>query len=139
MTSGIKVVARTEAERAAVIEAILAAPLPLAVELKKVGKQRTPAQNALLHIWCRLIGHECGDDERDAKQNVLVHVVGPRYSEFCGRLIEQQIHTSDMETAEFSSMLDGIKELAGDLGIRLPLTPSECERANRELARAGYY
>lgn len=86
-------------------------------------KHRSLNQNALLHKWFGIIADEIGNDresvKRDYKKMFLPSI--EHISRITGEVTMEPMHTSDLETPEFSEFMNKVQAHAtSQLGILLP-------------------
>lgn len=112
-----------EAERAkAYVLKLIAQKETFAIETK--AKQRTPDQNALFHLWVKVIADEVGEPsfdrcKRDIKRTILGMKEG--VNRFTGEVMVDDYKTSEMTVGELSSFMDRMKAWAQtELGCYLP-------------------
>jgi len=120
---------RTERNRQACQDAIAAIEInpehPLQVEIKPYTKHRSLSQNRLFHMWVRELsdGYEDTGGERHSpevwKQYLKNLFLGHTSHQVMGQIVETQVGTSDLNTAEFAAFLERVDHYASTLGVQL--------------------
>ena len=87
-----------------------------AIELKKIHKRRTNAQNRYLHAILTLYAGEWGLTTDEAKTSVK-RLLGYIYEKNGEKFLE---HTSDMSTAKLTEFIDRFRNHSANQGLYLP-------------------
>lgn len=94
------------------------------VEVTEKKRHRTVSQNALFHLWIRVIADHVGyTDVESCKTDVKRTILGMKESvnKLTGEVQTIDYRTSDMTTKELSDFMDKLKTWAlSDMGIYLP-------------------
>lgn len=92
--------------------------------IETISKQRTLDQNALFHLWVKVVADEIGEPsfercQRDIKRTILG--MKEDVNRFTGEVIQDDYKTSEMSVGELSSFMDKMKIWAQtELGCYLP-------------------
>jgi hypothetical protein len=90
------------------------------VEIKPYKKDRSLAQNRLLHKWITIIANDLGYTVKEMKNTFKVEFLGTDRYMVGTRVIIEPIHTSSLKVKEFTEFLRQIEQFAAENGIRLP-------------------
>lgn len=98
--------------------------------LRRYIKQRTPAQNRLIHMYFNIIADETGNDLKRIKDILKKMFLTTELTDSMGEIIcnpktgEPLTYirdTSDLNTIEMSNFTEQVRIFAQDFGIILPL------------------
>ena len=107
-------------------------------EIKK--EARNLSQNALFHLWMRVLGEELGHkDLEDIKRTVKRHILGMRevVNVLTGEIEHEDYQTSSMTKPEMAKFMDDVKTWAmADLNVYLPYIG---DPGYEELTRMGHH
>ena len=105
------------------------------VRIQKHTKKRSTDQNSLFHKWMQILAEHTGYTAKEMKDIVVMECLGTRPVSYGGKTVEVLLETSNLNTMEFSQMMDQVYRWAlNDLDCLLPLPEDEF---NEQLSREG--
>jgi len=114
----------TDQDRNTFIQKIMQIPLDgkrrWTAEFKPFRIQRTIKQNSLYRVWLRCIAAETGNDINDLDECFKQKHLSWQVKEVLGDTVVRRIHTSTLNTAEFTVYLEAVKmQMLVNYGIEL--------------------
>lgn len=100
--------------------------VPYIVEIKRFERSRSLAQNNLLHMWLAIIAKETGNTLDAVKTEAKRRILGVRLVEYTNHKTKEKSITAvipsinELTVKEMTVLLNGVEEIANELGIVLP-------------------
>lgn len=113
----------TETDRSRAIELLKAVDLkkPNVFELKRQRKSRTVSQNKLYWMWLACISDETGDTSDSLHNYYMYNFLPATESVVFGIKFETTKRTTELDTKEFTTYLERIRQHAAEWNVFLPL------------------
>ena len=113
----------TEQDKAEFIRRVSAMPVGekrWVAEFKQYKVQRSIKQCRLYHLWLRCIKDDTGNSEEDMDSYFKQKFLSWDTKMVCGEEVAVAIHTTNLDTAQFTVYLDKIQQWSLEQGIFLP-------------------
>ncbi len=92
------------------------------VEIKLFRAKRSIPQNRLLHLWCKCIEDETGQEAESVKRFCKEQFLGYKEVSMFGKQSYELTPTSSLNTQQFTLFIEKIQAwAASELGIVLPI------------------
>lgn len=92
------------------------------VEIKLLRAKRTIPQNRLLHLWCKCIEEDTGQDAESVKRFCKEQFLGYKEVAMFGQKSFELTSTTSLNTLQFTLFMKKIQAwAASELGIVLPI------------------